>query len=61
MAFGNTWQLALNKVHETPKTIVYNSRMTSMGATQTKEYGFKTTSESLNARANLETMRFVQQ
>jgi hypothetical protein len=31
--FGNVWQLALNKVHETLKMIVCNSKIVSLGAT----------------------------
>jgi hypothetical protein len=35
--------------------------MMSLGATQTKEQGVKTASESLNDKANPETTRFVRQ
>jgi hypothetical protein len=31
--FGNTWQLAFNRVHEASKNIIYNSRMASLSAT----------------------------
>jgi len=30
---GNAWQLALNKVHETSKTIICNSKIVSLGVT----------------------------
>jgi hypothetical protein len=30
---GNAWQLTLNKVHETSKTIICNSKIMSLGAT----------------------------
>jgi len=32
--FGNVWQLALKKIHETPKIIICNSKQASMGATK---------------------------
>jgi hypothetical protein len=31
--FGNAWQLALNRVHETSNTIICNFKIVSLGAT----------------------------
>ncbi len=30
--FGNAWQLAFNRVHETPKKFVCNPKIMSLGA-----------------------------
>jgi len=58
--FGNVWQLALNKIHETPKIIIYNSRQASMGATKIKEQSVKTSNELSDDKANPKTMKGVQ-
>jgi hypothetical protein len=35
--FGNAWQLVVNKIYETQKTILCNSKQASMGVTKIKE------------------------
>ncbi len=59
--FGNTWQLALNRVHETSKKIFCNSKMASLDATWTKEQNVKTDGESLDDKVGPETMKHVWQ
>jgi hypothetical protein len=58
--FGNVWQLVLNKIHETLKTIICNYRQVSMGAIKIKEQNIKTPNELSDDRANFKTTKGVQ-
>jgi len=49
---GNPWQLAINKIHETQKTILCNFRQASLGATRIKEQNLKPFGEPLDDRAS---------
>jgi len=57
---GNPLQLAINKIHETQKTILCNSRQAGLGATRTKEQSLKPSSEPSNDRVDLKTIKSVQ-
>jgi hypothetical protein len=41
---GNTWELAIHKIHETMTMTLCNSKPVNMGATRIEEQSVKTTS-----------------
>jgi hypothetical protein len=57
--FGNPWQLAINKIHETQKVTICNSRQVSLGATIIKEQSVKTFGELSDEKDGFKTTRNV--
>ncbi len=57
--FSNPWKPTINRILETPKTILCNFRRSSLFATRFKEQSFKTINESLDEKVGPETMRHV--
>ncbi len=49
---GNPWQLAINRIHETQKTTLCNSRQANLGATRIKEQSLKPFGEPSDDRAS---------
>jgi hypothetical protein len=57
--FSNLWKPTINKIFETLKTILCNSKRASLVATWFKEQSFKTTDALSNDNASPKTMRCV--
>ncbi len=58
--FGNAWQLAMNKIHETLKMFICNSRKASLGATIIKKQSVKKLCELSDDRVGPKTTKHVQ-
>ncbi len=57
--FSNPCEFAINRIFETPKTTLCNSKQANLVTTGFKEQSFKTISELSNDRASLKTMKCV--
>ncbi len=53
--FGNPWQLVINKIHETQKTIICNTRHVSLGGTRIEEQSLKPFGEPLDDKVGPKT------
>jgi len=49
--FNNLWKPTINRIFETQKTTICNSKQVNLVAIEFKEQSFKTTDESTNDRA----------